>query len=242
MDVRDNLYARRVQTQTRVLTRTLASLIALLGFAAALMTFPAVRQVGASLLASAGLAGLVVGFAAKPVLGNMLAGLQIVLTQPIRLDDVVIVEGEWGRIEEITGAYVVVKIWDEHRLIVPLQRFIEHPFENWTRTGAQLIGSVFWWLDYRMPVEPLRAELERVCKAAPEWDGRFCVLQVTDATDRTMQIRALVTAAGSSEAFDLRCRVRETIIDFVQREYPQYLPRARTESISMDRPAEAHAG
>lgn len=227
LDVADNLYARRVQTQTRVLTRTISALIGIIGVSAALMTFPAVRQFGTSLLASAGLAGLVVGFAAKPVLGNVLAGLQIALTQPISIDDVVIVEGEWGRIEEITGAYVVVAIWDQRRLVVPLTYFIEKPFQNWTRSNAEIIGTVFWWFDYRLPLEPLRAELERVCRAAPEWDGRFFLLQVTDTTETTMQLRALVTAADSPKAFDLRCRVREAIVDFVQREYPDYLPTRR---------------
>uniref|UniRef100_A0A0S6YX57 Mechanosensitive ion channel protein MscS n=2 Tax=Mizugakiibacter sediminis TaxID=1475481 RepID=A0A0S6YX57_9GAMM len=227
VDVEDNLQARRVRTQTRVLARTAMFAAGLFGLAAALMTFPGVRQLGASLLASAGVAGLVVGLAARPVLSNLLAGLQIALTQPIRIDDVVIVEGEWGRIEEITGAYVVVNVWDERRLVVPLQWFIEHPFQNWTRTSARLIGSVFLWVDYALPLAPLRAELERVCHAAPEWDGRVSLLQVTDADARAMQVRALVSATDSGRAWDLRCRVREALIDFLQREYPQHLPRLR---------------
>jgi small-conductance mechanosensitive channel len=157
-NVSDNLEARRVATQTRVLTRTLMFALAVLGLGAALMTYPNVRQIGASLLASAGVAGLVAGIAARPVIGNLIAGLQIALTQPIRLDDVVIVQGQWGRIEEITATYVVVKLWDERRLVVPLQWVIENPFENWTRREAQLVGSVFLWLDYRVDLAPLRAE------------------------------------------------------------------------------------
>lgn len=227
--IADNLMARRVQTQVTVLMRTLAGVIVLVGIAAALMTFPDVRQVGASLLASAGLAGVVAGFAAKPVLGNLIAGLQIAMAQPIRIDDVVIVQGEWGRIEEITGAYVVVRIWDERRLVVPLQWFIENPFENWTRISSQLIGTVFLWMDYSLPLEPLRQELQKICEAAPEWDRRVCILQVTDASERAMQVRALVSASDSGRAWDLRCRVREGLIAFLQREHPEALPRIRAE-------------
>ncbi|QEI07792.1 mechanosensitive ion channel family protein [Pigmentiphaga aceris] len=226
-DVDDNLQARRIQTQARVLART-ATLTALVaGLAIMLMTFPGARQVGASLLASAGVIGLIAGIAAKPVFSNLIAGLQIALAQPIRIDDVLIVQGEWGRVEEITGTYVVLKIWDDRRLIIPLQWFIENPFQNWTRTGSQLLGSVFLNVDFAMPIAPLRSELERLVPTLPEWDGRFFNLQVTDATERTMQLRILVTAGSSSKAFDLRCKVREAMIDFMQREYPQYLPTLR---------------
>lgn len=229
VDASDNLRARRILTQATVLMRTLTGLVILLGVSTALMTFPDVRQVGASLLASAGLAGLVIGFAAKPVLGNVIAGMQIALVQPIRLDDVVVIEGEWGRIEEITGAYVVVRIWDERRLVVPLQWFIEHPFQNWTRSSADIIGSVFLWADYRLPLDALRQELERLCRSAPEWDGRVCVLQLTDASERAMQVRALVSSSDSGRNWDLRCRVREGLIAFLQREHPEALPRLRAE-------------
>jgi small-conductance mechanosensitive channel len=239
-DVDDNLHARRIQTQARVLSRT-ATLTALVaGLAIMLMTFPGARQVGASLLASAGVVGLVAGIAAKPVFSNLIAGLQIALAQPIRIDDVLIVEGEWGRVEEITGSYVVLKIWDDRRLIIPLQWFIENPFQNWTRTGSQLLGSVFISVDFGMPVAPLRAELERLVPTLPEWDGRFFNLQVTDATERTMQLRILVTAASSSKAFDLRCKVREAMIDFMQREYPAYLPTLRVHE-SREHPPTPHA-
>jgi len=229
-DVADNLQARRVLTQTRVLARTAMSVVIVAGGAMMLMTFPGARQVGASLLASAGVIGIVAGLAAKPVFSNLIAGLQIALAQPIRIDDVLVVEGEWGRVEEITGTFVVVRIWDDRRLILPLTYFIEKPFQNWTRHSAQLLGSVFIYLDYGMPLAPLRAEAERIVKAAPEWDGRFFNLRVTDATERTMQVRVLCTAATSGLAFDLRCSVREGLIDFMQREYPQHLPKMRIEA------------
>jgi small-conductance mechanosensitive channel len=163
------------------------------------------------------------------VLGNLIAGLQIALTQPIRLDDVVIMENEWGRIEETTATYVVVKIWDERRLIVPLQWIIEHPFENWTRSTSHLLGTVLLWLDYRLPLAPMREELLRVCQSAPEWDQRVSMIQVVDSNEHAMQIRVLISAGDASRRWDLCCRVREAMIDFVQREYPQYLPRVRAE-------------
>lgn len=228
-DAEDNLQARRVLTQTRVLARTANSMLLVAGAAMMLMTFPGARQVGASLLASAGVIGIVAGLAAKPVFSNLIAGLQIALAQPIRIDDVLVVEGEWGRVEEITGTFVVLRIWDDRRLILPLSYFIEKPFQNWTRHSAQLLGSVFVHADYGMPLAPLRAEVERLVKSAPQWDGRFFNLQVTDATERTMQLRVLCTAASSSLAFDLRCAVREGLISFMQREYPQFLPRMRIE-------------
>ena len=229
-DVADNLQARRILTQTRVLARIAMGIALFAGVAFILMTFPRARQFGTSLLASAGLSALVIGLAAKSVFGNLLAGLQIALAQPIRIDDVLVVEGEWGRVEEITGTFVVLKIWDERRLILPLTYFIEKPFQNWTRHSAQLLGAVFIYVDYGMPLAPLRAEVERIVKAAPEWDGRFFNLRVTDATERTMQIRVLCTAATSGLAFDLRCSVREGLIDFMQREHPQFLPKMRIAS------------
>jgi len=228
-DAGDNLDARRIQTQTRVLGRTVMFFIVLLGSASALMLFPDVRQIGTALLASAGLAGLIAGIAARPVLASLIAGLQIALTQPIRLDDVVIMENEWGRVEEITATYVVVKVWDERRLIVPLQWVIEHPFQNWTRTKSQLLGTVFVWVDYCTPLAPLRAELERICRAASEWDRRVALIQVADTNERAMQLRALVSAGDASRAWDLRCRVREGLIDFLQRNHPEALPRVRAE-------------
>ena len=229
MEVADNLHARSIQTQTRVLSRIAMGGIVLLAVSLALMTFPAVRQLGATLLASAGIVGLVAGIAARPVFGNLIAGLQIALAQPIRLDDVVIVEGEWGRIEEITSTYVVVRIWDERRMVVPLSWFIENPFQNWTRRSAQMLGTSFLWLDYRTPMDEVRAELERICRSDPRWDGRVCIAQVTDTSERGMQVRLLVSARDSGEAFDLRCAVRERMIGFLAHRHPQALPRLRAE-------------
>jgi small-conductance mechanosensitive channel len=230
IDVADNLAARTIRTQTRVLVRTAMVVILIVGLAAVLMSFPSVRTVGASLLASAGVIGLAIGMAAKPVLGNLIAGIQIALTQPIRIDDVLIVEGEWGRVEEITGSYVVLRIWDRRRMVIPLQWFIEHPFQNWTRKSADIIGSVFWWVDYGLPLEPLRAEIRRLCEQVPQWwDGEVVVLQVVDSSERSMQLRALMTARNSGDAWDLRCHVRAGVIEFIQREYPQYLPRLRAD-------------
>ncbi len=240
MEVADNLAARRIQTQTRVLSRVLMGAIILVGASMVLLTFPMVRQIGTALLASAGIIGLVAGIAAKPVFGNLIAGLQIALTQPIRLDDVVIVEGEWGRVEEIGSSYVVVRIWDERRMVVPLTWFIENPFQNWTRRSADLLGTAFLWLDYRAPIVAIRAELERICKGESLWDGRVCVTQVTETSEHTLQVRLLVSARNSGDAFDLRCIVRERMLDFLAREYPQALPRTRAEIL--DRPDPATRG
>ena len=236
MEVADNLEARRIQTQTRVLSRVLMGAIILVGAAMVLLTFPMVRQIGTALLASAGIIGLVAGIAAKPVFGNLIAGLQIALTQPIRLDDVVIVEGEWGRVEEIGSSYVVVRIWDERRMVVPLTWFIENPFQNWTRRSADLLGTAFLWLDYRAPIVAIRAELERICKGETLWDGRVCVTQVTETSEHTLQVRLLVSARNSGDAFDLRCIVRERMLDFLAREHPQALPRTRAELLERPDP------
>lgn len=239
VDIEDNLAARRVQTQARVLGRLAQFAIGLVGVSLALMTFPAVRQLGTTLLASAGIIGLVAGIAAKPVFGNLIAGLQIALSQPIRLDDVVIVEGEWGRVEEIGSAYVIVRIWDERRLVVPLQWFIEHPFQNWTRTTAQLLGDATLWLDYRTPMAAVREQLQTLCEADPRWDGRVCVAQVTDADQHAIQVRLLVSARNSGDLFDLRCAVRECMLAFLEREHPAALPRLRAD---LARDPVAHEG
>lgn len=241
VSVADNLEARRIQTQSRVLSRVVQGLVVLIGAAWAMMSFPAVRQVGASLLASAGVVGIVAGFAARPVLGNLIAGLQIGLSQPIRIDDVVVVENEWGVIEDITGTYVVVRIWDERRLIVPLQYWIEKPFQNWTRSSSELIGTVVLWVDYRMPLQPLRDELQRVCQASPHWDQRLALLQVTEADKQAMQLRCLVTSASASAGWDLRCEVREALIQFIQREHAHCLPRQRGD-FRLERHGAAEAG
>lgn len=223
----DNLHARRIQTQTRVLSRTAMVIVVIAAAAVGLMTFPGARQVGASLLASAGVLGIIGGLAARPVFSNLIAGLQLALAQPIRIDDVLIVEGEWGRVEEITGTYVVLKVWDERRLIVPLQWFIEKPFQNWTRTSAHLHQAVFLHVDFAMPLQPLRAELKRLVESAPEWDGRTATLVATDVTENTLKLRALVSAHNAGKAFDLGCKVREGLYAFMAREYPDQLPQRR---------------
>jgi len=240
----DDFGARRLQTQIHTLARAAHVLIVLVAAALVLTTFPAARNIGASLLASAGLAGIVAGFAARPVLGNLIAGLQIGFSQPIRLGDVVIVQNEWGVVEEITGTFVVIRIWDERRLVVPLQWWIENPFQNWTRSSTQLLGTVFLWVDYRMPIEPLRAELQRICAEAAEWDGRVALVQVTEAGERAVQLRALVSAPDAGQCWELRCRVRERLVAFIQRGYPEYLPRVRAdnrfEPAGQDGTAEPH--
>jgi small-conductance mechanosensitive channel len=228
-DIGDNLQARRIRTQVQLLRRILVGVIVFGGVAAALMTFPTIRSVGAGLFASAGLAGLAVGMAARPALGNLIAGMQIALTEPIRIDDVVIVEGEWGRVEEVTTTYVVVRIWDLRRMIVPLTYFIEKPFQNWTRSSADLLGTVFLHTDYSVPVQALRDELGRILDSASQWDRKVNVLQVTDSTERTMEIRCLMSAADSGILFDLRCIVRERMLAFLQQNYPGSLPRIRAD-------------
>lgn len=229
MDVEDNLRARRVQTQVSVIQRILYVVIVIVTISVMLMTFPSVRQVGQSLFASAGIAALLAGLAARSTFSSLIAGLQIALTEPIRLDDVVIVEGEWGRIEKITTTYVVVRIWDERRMVVPLSKFIEEPFQNWTLKSTNLLGTVFLYTDYSVPVDAVREELHRILKESTLWDGKTWGLQVTDATEKTLQLRALMSAANSSFAFDLRCLAREKLIAFLQANYPESLPRTRTE-------------
>lgn len=204
-------------------------IIVMLAVAAMLMTFEGIEQLGKGLLASAGIAGVVIGFAAQRTLGTFVAGMQIAFTQPIRVDDVVIVEGEWGRIEEITLTYVVVKIWDLRRLILPINYFIEKPFQNWTRVSADILGTVFLYVDYTVPLEAIRQELTRLLKDHKLWDGKVNVVQVTNATERTVEVRLLVSAKDAGSAWDLRCDLREKMIDFLQREYPDALPRIRAE-------------
>jgi small-conductance mechanosensitive channel len=235
VSVDDNLNARRIHTQANVLSRTAMVIVVLAGTSMALMTFPGARQFGASLLASAGVLGIVVGIAARPVFSNLIAGLQLALGQPMRLDDVLIVQGEWGRVEEITGTYVVLALWDERRMIIPLNWFIENPFQNWTRTSAKLHQSVFLFVDFAMPLEPLRDELQRIVKGAPEWDGRTAQLVVIDATEHALKLRVLVSARGAGPAFDLGCKVREGLFALMARDYPQYLPNQRQINTVADR-------
>ncbi|MEC9340937.1 MAG: mechanosensitive ion channel domain-containing protein [Pseudomonadota bacterium] len=224
---RDNLGERKMVTQLRVVERLADVVIIFIGICAALMTFDAVRQIGGSLLASAGIAGIIAGFAAQRSLATLFAGLQIAFTQPIRVDDVVIVEGEWGRIEEITLTYVVVRIWDLRRLVVPITYFIEKPFQNWTRVSADLLGTVFLYTDYEVSVDGIRRELDRLLEESTLWDGKVKVVQVTDARERTMEVRVLVSAADSPSLWDLRVHLREKLLDYLRRENPQGLPRLR---------------
>lgn len=225
----DNLQARKIYTQVHVISKVVYAVIGLFTIASVLMLFQEVRQFGTSILASAGVLGIIIGFAAQKTISNLFAGFQIAMTQPIRLDDVVIVEGEWGRVEEISLTYVTIHIWDDRRLIVPLSYFIEKPFQNWTRVSAQLLGSVFVWVDYTMPLDELRKALKDIIEPNPLWDKRFWNLQVTDTTEQTMQLRVLATTADSSKGWDLRCDIREKIIAYIQQHHPESLPQFRTQ-------------
>ena len=227
LDAADNLLARKHNTQVSVLLRCADVLVLVITVGAALMTFEPVRQYGVSLFASAGVAGIVAGLAARPVLSNLFAGVQLAMTQPIRIDDAVIVENESGSIEEITSTYVVVRLWDWRRMIVPLSYFIERPFQNWTRETAALIGSAFFYLDYRAPVDAIRDKLNEIVKASKNWNGQVVNLQVTDTKQGTIELRALMSANSAGQAFDLRCEVREKMIAFLQQEHPEALPAQR---------------
>ena len=229
LDVADNLVARRIQTQFQMVRRISVSLVVVVAISLILMTFPAIKHIGVSILASAGLASLVVGMAMKGTLSNLIAGVQIAFAQPFRVEDVVVVEGEWGWIEEIGTMYVVVRIWDLRRLVLPLSYFLEHPFQNWTRSSADLLGYVYVYADYTVPVDAVRAELERICHDSPLWGGKVCAVQITDADRYTLQVRALMDARNSGDAWDLRCLVREKLIDYLQKNYPNSLPRYRGE-------------
>lgn len=225
----DNLSARQIHTRVRVLRRLLVAAIVTVTACLILMSIPSIRQIGITLFASAGIAGLVAGMAARPALSNLIAGVQLALTEPIRLDDVVIVEGEWGWIEEIRPTYVVVRIWDLRRLVVPLSYFIEHPFQNWTRKTADILGTVFIYVDYTVPVDEVRKQLHRILEASDLWDKKVWNLQVTKSAEQTLELRALMSAPTSGIAWDLRCHVREELVKYLQREYPQSLPTVRAE-------------
>src|SRR5690242_12666190 len=231
VDVEDNLLARKHNTQIRVLTRTVDVVLVILTIAAALMTFSSVRQYGVSLFASAGVAGVVIGLGARPLLSNLFAGVQLAMTQPIRIDDAVIVENEFGHIEEINSTYVVVRLWDLRRLIVPLSYFIEKPFQNWTRQNSALIGKVMIYVDFTAPVGQIRKEVERIARTSKNWDGDVLNVQVTDAREQTMQVRVIMSARSSGQAFDLGCEIREHLIDFLCREHPDALPHRRDDVI-----------
>lgn len=231
----DNLLARKVRTQLEFVERTVHVVFIFVGFALLLMTFDEARTLGSSLIASAGIAGIVLGFAAQKSLGTFLSGFQVAFTQPIRIDDVVVIEGEWGVIEEITLTYVVVRIWDLRRLIVPINHFTEKPFQNWTRTEARLLAYVILNFDYCINVEALRAKFTEFLNASKLWDRKVNVLQVTDATEKTLQLRFLMSARTSPQAFDLRCEIREKIIACVQKTQPEALPKIRLDSPPLKR-------
>ncbi len=231
ISVADNLAARKLQTRVRMLRRLIAVLVAILTIATALMALPGARELSLSLFASAGIAGLVIGIAAQPVLSNLIAGLQIALTQPIRIDNAVVVEGEWGWIEEIGLFHVTVRLWDDRRLMTPLSYFNQTPFQNWTKEAAAITGSIFWSVDYRAPIPEMRRKLEEFCRASAHWDGRVCVLQVTGAVGDSLELRALASAKTSPAAWDLRCEIREKMVVWLQQYHPDALPVRRAEAV-----------
>ena len=238
----DNLHARRVHTQFQVFRHLLVGFVVVITIGALLWTSndPRIWHYGSGLLASAGIASLLLASAAKSTVSNLLAGIQIAFTEPISIDDVVVVKGEWGRIEEITSAYVVVKIWDLRRLIVPLSYFIENPIENWTRVSSQILGSSFLYVDFSVPVKELRDELTRVVHGDSNWDGEVLGLQVTNLSEKTMELRCLMSSADSSKNFDLRCNVREAMIAYIQEHYPEAFPTMRIHDLPQIGPAPAN--
>ncbi len=240
LDAENNVRARQVATQVVFLRKISFFVIGVLTIAVILYQFDEVRKYGAALITSAGVAGLVIGFAAQKTIGNLLAGLQIAFTQPIKLDDALVVEGEWGWVEEINLTYVVLRIWDKRRLILPITYFTEKPFQNWTRNSADIMGSVFLYIDYTIPIEKLRTAFEGFLEETDLWDEKAQVLQVTDCKDRTMELRLLMTARNSPTAWDLRCFIREKMLVYIQENYPDALPKARIsmEPLKEDKPDE----
>lgn len=237
IDKSDNIRERKLITQLQFVRKLSIVVIVFVAVSIILLSFEPVRKLGTGLLTSAGIAGIIVGFAAQRSLANLLAGMQLAFTQPIRLDDVLVVEGEFGRVEEITLTYVVLKLWDNRRLILPLNYFIEKPFQNWTRTGSDILASVFLYTDYAVPIDELREEFRKILKGTDLWNGKTQVLQVTEAMEQSLQLRALMSADSSSLAWDLRCLVREKLITYIQKNYPDALPKVRT-SLSGDVKAE----
>ncbi|NBJ09969.1 mechanosensitive ion channel family protein [Microvirga arsenatis] len=225
----DSVLSRKLLTQVRLLRRTVVLGLGFLTLSAMLMTIPSVRQYGVSLFASAGVAGLAIGLAARPVLSNLIAGVQLAITQPVRLGDEVLVEGEFGTVEEIQTTYVVIRLWDWRRLVVPLSYFMEKPFQNWTRQSSSILGSVFWYVDYATPIEAVRQKFHELLKESKHWDGQVGVLHVTDTQERSIQLRGLVSAASSGASSDLRNEIREKLITWLQETYPHALPRDRIE-------------
>src|SRR5437870_3828365 len=236
MDAEDNLFARRIYTQVSVIRKIIVTAVVIIATGSVLMLFDPVRQFGTSILASAGIAGVGLGFAAQKTVGTVLAGIQIALTQPLLIDDIVVVEGEFGQIEEITLTYVTVRTWDLRRLVLPITYFIEKPFQNWSRVSTELLGTVILYLDYQVPLGEVRKELKRLVANNPKWDRKVCGLQVTDTKQSTIEVRALVSGTDPGKTFDLRCEVREGLIEFLRRDYPESLPRVR--NVDVDEPSE----
>jgi small-conductance mechanosensitive channel len=230
----DNLKGRKVRTQMIFVRKVVIIIIVVVTISIILLSFNSVRKIGAGLLTGVGVGGIIIGFAAQKSLSNFLAGMQIAFTQPIRIDDVLVVEGEWGRVEDITLTYVVLAIWDQRRLILPITYFIEKPFQNWTRTTSQILGTVFLYVDYTFPVDELREELNRLLKTTKLWDKRVGVLQVTDSKEHTIELRALMSARNSSDAFDLRCYIRENLLKYITVHMPQSLPQSRYQRSEID--------
>ncbi len=227
LTVEDNLKGRKVRTQLIFIRKVVIMIIVVVSLSIILLSFNNVRKIGAGLLTGVGIGSIIIGFAAQKSLSNFLAGLQIAFTQPLRIDDVLVVEGEWGRVEDITLTYVVLSIWDQRRLILPITYFIEKPFQNWTRSTSELLGTVFLYVDYTFPVEALRLELNRLLSTTKLWDKRVGILQVTDVKEHTIELRALVSARNSSNAFDLRCYIRENLLKYISENMPQSLPQTR---------------
>lgn len=223
----DNLRARKVYTQINILVKIANFIIILFSIGLVLLSFESVRKVGVGFFASAGVAGIIIGFSAQKAIGTLIAGIQIAFTQPFRLEDAVVVEGEWGWIEEINLNYIVVRIWDLRRLVLPTTYFLETPFQNWTRTSGDLLGSVFLYTDYTIPFNELRKELDRILETTDLWDKKVKVLQVSDTKEHTVETRILVSAKNSPIAWDLRVYVREKMIEFIQKNYPECLPKTR---------------
>ena len=237
-EAEDTLLARKHLTQVQLLRRLAVFAVGFLTFSAMLMTIPAVREYGMSLFASAGVAGLVIGLAARPVLSNLIAGVQLAVTQPIRLSDEVIVEGEFGTVEEIRTSYVVLRLWDLRRMVVPLSYFMEKPFQNWTRESTSIIGSVIWYVDYTVPIEEMRRAFLAMVRASPRWNGQTAALQVTDVSREAVQLRGIMSAASSSAAFDLRCEIREKMVVWLQERHPRALPQLPMPSVPAEPGAE----
>jgi len=227
LEKEDNLTSRKVYTNVNILEKVIIFVIIIIAFGLILLSFEGVRKIGYGLFASAGIAGIIIGLSAQKVVGALLAGIQIAITQPFRIDDAVVVEGEWGWIEEINLTYVVVRIWDKRRLVLPCSYFLEKPFQNWTRTNADIIGTVFLYTDYNISFDVLRTELDAILESTPLWDGKVKVLQVTDSKEQTVESRILVSAKNSPTCWDLRVMVREKMIEFIQQNYPDSLPKTR---------------